>query len=250
MLAVKDLSVGYLKGELILKDLSFSLSQGKMLAIIGPNGAGKTTLLRCINAILKPNKGVVEIEDQNVFQMETKEVARKIGYVSQNNKAGNMTVFDAVLLGRNPHVGLRSSQKDLDMAGSALGQLNLSHLATRYTNQLSGGELQKVCIARALVQQPELFLLDEPTSNLDLKNQMDIMKIVRRITTGQNLSTVMTVHDLNLAFRFADYLLLLNNGHIVTHCPPQSITPEVLTAVYGVKVELLRHNGHILADIA
>ncbi len=249
MLSVNNLSVGYHKSELVLKDISFSLSRGSILAIIGPNGAGKTTLLRCINAVLKPYAGVVNIEDRDVLQMQSREIAKKIGYVPQNNKTGNMTVFDAVLLGRIPHLGFKSSRADLDKAGEALRQLRLEHLVNRYTSHLSGGELQKVCIARALVQEPKLFLLDEPTSNLDLKNQMKIMKIIRKITTGIDLSAVMSVHDLNLAFRFADHLILLNNGHIVAHGSPNEITANILSEVYRVEVELIRHNGHILFNI-
>lgn len=249
MLSASNLSFGYRKGELILKDISFTLRAGSVLAIIGPNGAGKTTLLRCINAVLRPHKGIVKIEDRDVLQMPSRKIAKKIGYVPQNNKAGNMTVFDAVLLGRNPHIGLRSSQTDLDKVSEALRQMRLEHLVTRYTSHLSGGELQKVCIARALVQEPKIFLLDEPTSNLDLKNQMDIMNIIRKITTDNNLSAIMSIHDLNLAFRFADYLILLDKGGIIAHGSPGNITASILSEVYGVQVELIRHNGNILVKI-
>ncbi len=249
MLSLSNLSVGYRKGELVLRDISFSLRQGGMLAIIGPNGAGKTTLLRCINAVLKPYTGVVEIEDRNVLKMHTREIARQIGYVPQNNKTGNMTVFDSVLLGRNPHIGFRSSQEDLDKVGEVLSKLSLDHFVTRDTLELSGGELQKVCIARALVQEPRIFLLDEPTSNLDLKNQMEIMNIIRKITTDNKLSAVMSIHDLNLAFRFADYLILLDKGSIIAHGSPHNITAGTLSEVYGVEVELIHRNGYVMVNI-
>lgn len=246
MLSVKDLSFEYNKGELVLHNLSFSVGKGGILALLGPNGAGKTTLLRSINSILKPRKGVVMVEDADVLKMSTVEIARKIGYVSQNNKAGNMSVFDAILLGRKPHIGIKSNQNDYDIVSDAIHQLGLGHLAMRNINHLSGGELQKVCIARAFVQEPRIFLLDEPTSNLDLKNQMDILKTIRSIVTDHSLAAVMTMHNLDMAFRVADHLLLINKGHVVTYGPPEAITAEILSDVYGVKVELVNHNGHIV----
>lgn len=249
MLSVNNIAIGYQKGELVLKDISFTLGRGKILAIIGPNGSGKTTLLRCINAVLKPSTGLIYLEERNVLHMKSREIAKKIGYVPQTNRTGDMTVFDAILLGRIAHVGVKSSQTDLEIVSKALQSLNIAHLVTRYTSHLSGGELQKVCITRALVQEPELFLLDEPTSNLDLKNQKDIMTLIRKINTENNLSTVMSVHDLNLAFRFSDHIILLNKGQIIAHGSPNNITAKVLSEVYGVGIELIRHNGHIMVNI-
>ncbi len=245
MLSVKDISFAYREGELVLNNLSFSVGKGNILALLGPNGAGKTTLLRSINAIIKPQKGVVSVENNDVFRMRASEIAKKIGYVSQNSKAGNLSVFDAVLLGRKPHIGLKSSRNDFDKVSDAIHQLGLEHLAMRNINHLSGGELQKVCIARAFVQEPRIFLLDEPTSNLDLKNQTDILSIIRRIVTDHSLAAVMTMHNLDLAFRVADHLLLINKGHIVTHGSPDTVTADILSEVYGVKVELIRHKGHV-----
>ncbi len=245
MLSVKNISVSYRKGELILHNLSFSVKEGNILVLLGPNGAGKTTLLRSINAILKPQKGVVTVENSNVFQMPASEIAKKFGYVSQNNNAGNMSVFDAILLGRKPHIGIKSTPHDFNKVSDAIHKFGLEHLTMRHINQLSGGELQKVCIARAFVQEPRIFLLDEPTSNLDLKNQMDILYTIRRIVTEHSLAAVITMHNLDLAFRFADHLLLLNNGHIVTHDTRDTINADILSEVYGVQVEMVRHNGHI-----
>ncbi len=245
MLDVKNISVSYRKGELILKNLSFSVGKGNILVLLGPNGAGKTTLLRSINAILKPQKGVVEVENSNVLQMPASQIAKKLGYVAQRNTAGNMSLFDAVLLGRKPHVGLRATANDFARVSNTLQQLGLGDMTMRNINQLSGGELQKVCIARAFVQEPRIFLLDEPTSNLDLKNQMDILHTIRRIVKENSLAAVITMHNLNLAFRFADDILLLNKGHIVAQGSIESITPQILSEVYGVQVEMIRHKGHL-----
>ncbi len=246
MLSVKDVSFEFRKNELVLHELAFSVRAGNMLAILGPNGAGKTTLLRCINAIIKPQDGMVRVENADVFRMNGREIAKKIGYVAQQNATGNMSVFDAVLLGRKPHVGLRSTQNDCLKVGGALRRLGLDHLAMRRVHQLSGGELQKVCIARAFVQEPKLFLLDEPTSNLDLKNQLDILHTIRRIVAEHDIAAVMTLHDINCALRFADQLLFLKNGGIAAVVTRETLTAELLSDVYGVKVELINHKGNVV----
>ncbi len=246
MLDVKNISVSYHKDDIILENLSFKAGKGDIVVLLGPNGAGKTTLLRSINAILKPHKGIVEVENQNVLKMSTGGIAKIMAYVAQRNNAGNMSVFDVVLLGRKPHVGLKTSPDDFAKVSRVLQQLGLENLTMRRINQLSGGELQKVCIARAFVQEPRIFLLDEPTSNLDLKNQIDILHTIREIVKKNSLTAVITMHSLNLAFRFADKIVLLNKGQIVARGPVESITPEMLSEVYGIKVEMIRHNGNVV----
>ncbi len=247
MLWVNDVSVEYRSGNIVLHDIDFELERGKILAILGPNGAGKTTLLRCINSILTPNKGVVTLEEVDIKGMHSQQIARKIGYVAQQHGTGALSVFDAVLLGRKPHIGLKSRSEDFAKVRAALHQLGLEHLAMRHIDQLSAGELQKVCFARAFVQEPQIFLLDEPTSNLDLKNQLDILGIIRRIIAEHSMSAVMTMHDLNLAFAFADQFLFVKNGRIVASGTLSTITDDILSQVYGVKVQLIRHNGHVVA---
>lgn len=246
MLNVKNISVSYRKDELILNNLSFSAEEGNIVVLLGPNGAGKTTLLRSINAILKPQKGIVEVENQNVLKMPSGQIAKIMGYVAQRNNAGNMSVFDAVLLGRKPHVGLKTSPTDFAKVSQILQQLGLERLTMRKINQLSGGELQKVCIARAFVQEPRIFLLDEPTSNLDLKNQLDILHTIRDIVKKNSLTAILTMHSLNLAFRFADKIILLNKGQIVAQGTVESITPEILSKVYGMRIEMIRHNENVV----
>jgi len=246
MLDVKNISVSYHKDDIILENLSFKAGKGDIVVLLGPNGAGKTTLLRSINAILKPHKGIVEVENQNVLKMSTGGIAKIMAYVAQRNNAGNMSVFDVVLLGRKPHVGLKTSPDDFAKVSRVLQQLGLENLTMRRINQLSGGELQKVCIARAFVQEPRIFLLDEPTSNLDLKNQIDILHTIREIVKKNSLTAVITMHSLNMAFRFADKIVLLNKGQIVARGPVESITPEMLSEVYGIKVEMIRHNGNVV----
>ena len=247
MLAVENIRVGYGKGgELVLDDLGFAVAPGQVLAILGPNGVGKTTLLRCINAMIRPWSGAVRVADADVFRMDPGEIARQLGYVAQRNEAGRMTAFDAVLLGRKPHLRWRVSPEDLRKVDGALRQLGLEHLALRHIDEMSGGELQKVCIARALVQEPRVLLLDEPTSSLDLRNQLDILETIRRVVREHRLAAAMTLHDLNLAFRFADRVLFLKNGRVFAWGRPEQVGPEIVAAVYGVAVDILRHKDHVV----
>lgn len=246
MLSVHDIRVGYEKGEVVLSGLGCTVGPGEMLAILGPNGAGKTTLLRCINAMLRPWAGVVKVEDQDVFHMSAGEIARQLAYVAQHSEAGRMTTFDAVLLGRKPHLRWKASQNDMAKAAGAIHQLGLEKLTLRHTDELSGGELQKVCIARALVQEPKVLLLDEPTSNLDLKNQMDILEMIGWIVREHRIAAVMTMHDLNLAFRFADRFLFLKQGKVFSSDLKEQINADTIAAVYGVQVDILHHQGQMV----
>ncbi len=243
ILSVNNIHVAY-RGRPVLEGLAMTVDRGQVLTILGPNGVGKTTLLRCINAILKPKTGTVMVENADVFRMSAGEIARQLGYVAQRNDAGRITAFDAVLLGRKPHLGWRVSGKDLRTVDGALKHLGLEHLAMRHLDEMSGGELQKVCIARALVQEPSVLLLDEPTSSLDLKNQMEILGMLRRVVRQHPLAAVMTMHDLNMALRFSDLLLFIRDGKVYWTGPKEELTSQVVKEVYGVPVDILRHRGH------
>lgn len=227
----------------VIRDITFELSPHQVLAILGPNGVGKTTLLKCMNAILRPKSGSVLIEGADLLTADRMEIARKVGYVPQRCEAGRVTVFDAVLLGRRPHIGWDMTDKDIRIVEAAIRMLHLEDLALRYIDEMSGGELQKVSIARALVQEPRVLLLDEPTSSLDLKNQLEILGIVRRVTTEHDVAAVMTMHDLNMALRYADRFILLKDGVIHAAGGPDVVTPEIIEAVYGVPVTVERYNG-------
>lgn len=246
MLEVKDIRVGYNGSGLVLEDLGFTVGAGEILAILGPNGVGKTTLLRCINAMIRPKTGSVMVEGADVFDMSVGQIARRLGYVAQRNEAGRMTTFDAVLLGRKPHMGWKVGHEDLHKVSAALHQLGLEHLAMREIDRMSGGELQKVCIARAIVQEPRVLLLDEPTSSLDLKNQLEILGTIRRVVKEHQLAAVMTMHDLNLALRFVDRFLFIREGRVFASGRPDEISAEMVAAVYGVRVDILRHDGQVV----
>ncbi len=213
ILSVKGLAFTY-PSRPVLQDISFAVCPGEFLAVLGVNGAGKSTLLKCINRVLQPYSGAVFIHDQEAGKLSGREMAQRIGYVPQRQESADMTVFDAVLLGRKPYIQWEASPHDLEITRKVLKMLELESYALRYLQELSGGEEQKVVIARALAQEPDLLLLDEPTSSLDLKNQLEVARIIQDVVKKQHMGVVVAMHDLNLAIRFADKFLLLKNGAI------------------------------------
>jgi iron complex transport system ATP-binding protein len=226
------------KSKDVLKDIRFRLKRNEILSILGPNGVGKTTLLKCMNAILKPRSGTVLIEDEDVLKLDRVEIARRLGYVPQRCEQARLTVFDAILLGRMPHMKWSLGEGDVATVETTIQKLELEDMALRYIDELSGGELQKVGIARAIAQNPKLLLLDEPTSSLDLKNQLGILNIVRDVVRKEDVSAIMTMHDLNLAFRYSDKFLFLKNGTIFAAGRMEDITPGIIEEVYGVPVAI------------
>ncbi|MEN8905193.1 MAG: ABC transporter ATP-binding protein [Clostridiales bacterium] len=236
-LSVEDLEFKY-PSRSVIKNINFSISKGDFLAVLGINGAGKSTLLKCINRILKPHKGVVYIKGNEAANLNRRELAKRIGYVAQRNENIKTTVFDAVLLGRKPHIQWEVSQNDLEIVNDSLEALDLNEYALRYLNELSGGEQQKVVIARALAQKPELLMLDEPTSSLDLKNQLEVAKIIKKVVKEKQMAAVVTMHDLNLAIRFADKFMLIKDGEIYALGGIEVMIPENIENVYSVPVKI------------
>lgn len=234
------------KESAILEEIDFQVRPGELLAILGPNGVGKTTLLKCLNGMHRASAGVVMVEGMDVLCMRPTDIAARIGYVAQKSEPARLTVFDAVLMGRKPHIRWRISDHDLEIVEAILRHLHLESKTLHFIDQLSGGELQKVCIARALVQEPKLLLLDEPTSSLDLKNQIDIMRLLRRVVDEHDLGAVMTMHDLNKAMRYADRVLMLKDGKVFSHLETDRVTAEMIESVYGLAVEIHNINGHPL----
>jgi iron complex transport system ATP-binding protein len=243
MLHVQNLHFSY-NSHPVLAEMCFSVEAGELLAILGPNGVGKTTLLKCINAIHKPGGGAVLVEGRDVLRLRPAEIAASIGYVAQKSEAARFTVFDAVLMGRTPHLRWKVRDSDLKIVDAALRRLGLEHLQLRYIDQLSGGELQKVAIARALVQEPRLLLLDEPTSSLDLRNQIAILTMLRRVVDEHGIAGVMTMHDLNTALRFAHKFLLLKDGAVFAAGKVEELTSDMVQEVYGLPVDIHSIGGY------
>uniref|UniRef100_A0A7C4W4E7 ABC transporter ATP-binding protein n=1 Tax=Geoglobus ahangari TaxID=113653 RepID=A0A7C4W4E7_9EURY len=244
MIEVKNLFFGF-NSKRVLEDINLEIREGEMVFLLGPNGSGKTTLLRCIAGILKP-EGAVYIEGKSLRSISRTELAKILGYVPQRGEISFLTVFDAVLLGRKPHIGWEAKEEDYRVVEEIIRLFGLENLASRKLNELSGGELQLVLIARALAQQPKYILLDEPTNNLDIRNQVGIMKILRRIVRERNISTVITTHDLNLAVSFADRVVLIKNGRVFAQGGVEVINEKNVREVYGVNVRVIRMDGTLL----
>ena len=244
-LDIRNLSFRY-KKDPILSNVSFSLPAGAILAVIGKNGAGKSTLLKSIGNILTPSSGSIRVDGKDVLSMNREEVAACFAYVPQAGEGTSLDVFTTVLLGRKPHIRFHPDKNDLIQVEELLETLDLSHLAMRPTATLSGGELQKVSIARALVQQAAVLLMDEPTSSLDIGNQLDLIEILCRTVKITGVSIVVTVHDINLALRFADWFLLIDGGRIVDFTPKEGITPDMIQQTYGVTVTMHHMENHTI----
>ena len=239
---INGLSFSY-QSEPILKDVSFKVQEGEICAILGMNGAGKSTLLRCINRILKPFRGEVLIDGVNINRLSRLDIAKEIGYVPQRSESAHITVFDAVLLGRKPYIKWDITESDINITKKVLETLNLEHLSLHPIEELSGGEFQKVMIGRALVQKPRILLLDEPTNNLDMKNQLEVMRIIKSNTRNNHIASIVVMHDLNIAVRYADKFLLLKEGRVLNYGGREIITTENIEQLFEISVIIENVNG-------
>ena len=243
MLTIADVRFNY-NGGPVLRDMHLELNRGEVMAVLGINGAGKSTFLKCINKILRIEAGSIRLNDLDILGMTGSEIAKHMGYVPQRYGEEELTVFDAVLLGRKPYMKWKTDDKDLTIVEETLEKMGLEEIAMRPVRTLSGGEMQKVILARALAQEPDLLLLDEPTSNLDLKNQIEVMRLVREAVNERGLSAVVCVHDINLAFRYADRFLMMKDGKVHIQGGREAVTPEAIQAVYGVSVIMGEVQGY------
>lgn len=235
MLEIRDMTCGY-DLKFFLKDINFKISTGEVLGIIGPNGSGKTTLLRAITRVLKPKKGSVIFEGENILQMGFKELARKIAVVSHSFEIGYMSVSEFVLLGRIPHYKkfqFFETKKDIEIAKRSMILTDTFRFKDRFINEISGGERQLVFIARSLTQEPDLLLLDEPTAHLDITHQVRILDLIKRLNKEFGLTVIMVLHDLNLAAEYCDRLILINDGQIYKIGTPEKVlTYQIIEEVY------------------
>ena len=233
MIEIKNISFSYGKNE-VVKNISFDIRPGECVGILGNNGSGKSTLITCLNRIQTPKTGGVFIDGQNAQKMSRTQTARLISYVAQKNEINRITVFDSVLLGRKPYIKWSVSQEDIDICDEIIEKTGLSEFKLRYINELSGGELQKVMLARALAGRPKLLLLDEPTNNLDPKNQYEMLALVKNLTIECGISSVMVLHDLNLALRYCDRFLFIKTGEFYKYGDESIVTTQTINDVYGV----------------
>ena len=226
-------------------DISLDIEGPCIVSILSPNGDGKSTLIHCINKILQPSSGAVFIDGKDVKDMSIKDLAKDVGYVPYSaNDSFPLSVVDTVMMGRHPHARWNTLDRDLDIVYDTLRMLGIFHLAMRQFNELSAGQHQKVMLARGLVQEPEILLLDEPTSNLDIRHQLDVTKMLKRLSGERGILIVMISHDINIAAKFADKVILMFQGRIFdVGTPKEVITEDNLRTVYGVTSEIVDDDG-------
>jgi iron complex transport system ATP-binding protein len=243
-LRLHNLSAGY-GSRLILRDVSLSIAAGQVLALVGPNGAGKSTLIRVLSGVLPARSGEAPLNGNDLLRLSPAERARRVAVVPQLvHLPEAFTVSEVVLLGRTPHLPLWAGEgrRDCEVAWAAMCRAHVEALGERRIDELSGGEQQRVMLARALAQEPTVLLLDEPTAHLDLKHQVGVLELVRTLAQEENLAVLMTLHDLNQAALYADQVALMQRGEIVAHGTAQEVfRADQLSRVYGVDIAVGVH---------
>ena len=215
MLSVENLTYHYKGGPAVLKDVTFNVNAGEFLAILGNNGVGKSTMLKCFNKILTPDDGKIILDDENLLQINARQVAQRVAFVAQSVPSIQMTVHDMVMLGRRPYMKWGFTEDDHQIVHHAMAELQIEPLRGRFLNELSGGERQKVMLARALAQQPKLLLLDEHTAALDPKTALKVLTLSARIVEENHLTTMMITHNMKDAIKYGNRLIMMHEGHII-----------------------------------
>jgi len=243
-LAVENITLGYNHSP-VVNNLSFELMPGEMVGLIGPNGCGKTSIIKAISRILALQSGMIKLNGEDMHRLPRGKLAKTLGVVPQSPYIPDtFTVSEVVLLGRTPHLGMfrTESAHDLAIAWESMRQTGVETLAERRMGELSGGERQRVTIARVLAQEPSAILLDEPTANLDISHQKDILRLIRGLCREKKLLVLIAIHDLNMAAQYCDRLILIKKGQIFANGTPwEVITPENIREVYGTDASVTLH---------
>ena len=239
-LTISDLSQGY-EGKVILHDINMEANSGEVVTLLGPNGSGKSTTIKTTCNVKKPISGTIDIDGRNILEIDKREYAKLIGYVPQTAVFfGSSTVYDNVLIGRRPYVEWSYRSEDIQAAADAMIRMKVDDLYDRPIHRLSGGQRQRVTLARALAQSPSFYVFDEPTSALDLRNQLDTLKVMRQVINETDACMIIALHDLNLAYRYSDKVLVLKDGTVYDFGKTEDvITPEMIKDVYGVDAEIV-----------
>jgi iron complex transport system ATP-binding protein len=235
-LEMRNVTLGY-NHQPVLRDITLKAAPGEMVGLIGPNGSGKSTIIKALSRVINPDSGEITVNGRNINQISRRELACMVGVVPQLPLLPSaFTAIEIVLMGRNPHLGLFQSEdrRDWALAWQAMQKTSTDSLAGRRVNELSGGEIQCVLIARVLVQETGAILLDEPTANLDIGRQVEILDLIKQLCAGKNLTVLAAIHDLNLAAQYCDRVVLIHEGHIHAEGTPREvITGENMAQVYG-----------------
>lgn len=245
-LDIEDLDFTYRGGVDVLHDINLSLEGSGLTCVVGPNGVGKSTLIKCINGLLKPTGGIVRIDGRDVTDFGRKELAMTVGYVPPKTKdLFSIPVMDAIMIGRHNLQGWRNTEADIERVTGILRLLDIEGLAMRPFNQLSSGQHQKVSIARGLAQETPILLLDEPTSNLDIKHQVYVTEMLRGIAHVMDKMIIMISHDLNIAAKYSDMMVVMSEpGVLHSYGPPSEVmTEEMIREVYGIDCTIEDHDG-------
>jgi len=249
-IVLEDVTFGY-DDTIVLHGIDLKLSNSGLICIVGPNGVGKSTLVKCMNGLLKPRSGTVSINGRNIQGYELKDLAKFMGFVpASSSDAFPMSVIESVMIGRHAHQKWRTSNHDMEMVFKSLRVMGIEGLSERYTTELSAGQHQKVNLCRGLVQESSILILDEPTSNLDVRHQLFVTELLQAISMETGIMTIMISHDLNIAAKYADMVIVMNEpGRICcVGTPDEVITKEVIKRVYGVDCEVIRNGSrpHIM----
>ena len=240
---IVDLCFEYGKTE-VLHNINVLLDDVGVCCLLGPNGSGKSTLIKCIMQFYH-SRGGIFYNNMPVDGMKQEELATLFAYVPQDCKTSfSVTVFDLILLGRMPYMGWKPSEEDYDIVSQNITLFGLERFALKYLNQLSGGERQKVMIAAAICQNPQVLLLDEPTSSLDIKHQIEVMRHVKYISEHQNTTVIVAMHDLNLASQYSTHVVMLKNGCVFAQgVPKEVLTQKNIEQVYGIHAEIYQYGN-------
>ncbi len=240
MMDIEGIRQGYGERD-VISNVSFRARTGEVVTVLGPNGSGKSTLIKTMCRIMEPREGTISIDGQMIEDIPRSEFAKIVGYVPQDPEfIGYSSVYDSVLVGRRPYVQWNYSREDIAKAAEAMKFMKVDSLYDRQVSELSGGQRQRVTLARALAQDPMFYVFDEPTSALDLRNQLDTLKIMRRIIKERNTCMVVALHDLNLALRYSDKVLVIHDGTAYAFgAPEEVITEKMILDVYGVESEIV-----------
>ena len=231
--------------QVVVKDITLHMKPGEMMGLVGPNGCGKTTIIKALSRVISPYSGRILVNGRDISGIPRRDLACLLGVVPQIPLLPSaFTAFEVVLMGRNPHLGLFQYEgaKDMAIAWRAMGETSTQHLAHRRISELSGGEIQGVVIARVLTQETEAILLDEPTANLDIGRQVEILDLIKSLCRENSLTVVAALHDLNLAAQYCDRLVLINNGQIHAEgTPGEVINIANIRQVYGAGSYIYTH---------